>query len=65
MTTPGMKNVALMRYFASSARMRRTPIAPNSPREIGVGDVRPQAIMPLMASKSKVRQAMWRGMTHP
>jgi hypothetical protein len=45
--------------------MRLTPITPNSPREIGVGDIMPHAIIPLMVSKSKVRQEMWRDMTHP
>jgi len=41
--------------------MRLMPIAPSSPWEIGVGEVSSRAIMPLMASKSKVRQAIWRG----
>jgi hypothetical protein len=33
-------------------------LAPNSPREIGDGEVIPREINPDIASKSKVRQAM-------
>src|SRR5947209_11295403 len=42
--------------------MRGTATAPNSPREIGVGEVSPRAIMPDMASKSKVMQTRCRPM---
>src|SRR5207249_4539347 len=35
---------------------------PNSPREMNVGVVRPRAMRPDMASKSKVTQTRWRGM---
>jgi hypothetical protein len=41
--------------------MRPEPIPPNSPRETGVGVVRPRAAKPDHVSKSKERQAMWRG----
>ena len=43
--------------------MRRDAIAPNSPRERGVGVVMPREIKPDWVSKSNVRQTMWRGMT--
>jgi hypothetical protein len=36
--------------------MRRDAIAPNSPRESGVGVVMPRAIKPDCVSKSKVKQ---------
>src|SRR5437899_12541381 len=58
MVWPGMNQVALMSYSASSARIRRAPTRPNSPRDIGVGEVRPREIQPETASKSKVRQTM-------
>ncbi len=58
---PGMKNVVLIPRSASSPRMRRAPTAPNSPREMGVGDVAPRKIEDDMASKSKVRQTRRRG----
>ena len=38
--------------------MRRAPTRPNSPRDIGVGEVNPRAIQPDTASKSKVRQTI-------
>ncbi len=36
-------------------------VAPNSPRDSGVGVVMPRAMKPDWVSKSKVRQTMWRG----
>src|SRR5688572_21220547 len=54
-----MKNVACTRYFASSARIRGIAMAPNSPREIGVGLVIPRAMKPDIASKSKPRVTRW------
>src|SRR6185295_1339571 len=53
-----MKKLAGTRYFARSFSIRGTATAPNSPREIGVGLVRPRAMKPDMASKSKVMQTM-------
>ncbi len=41
--------------------MRCAPMRPNSPRDSGVGVVRPRAMKPDWVSKSKVRQTMWRG----
>ena len=38
--------------------MRGEARAPNSPRDSGVGVVRPRAMKPDMVSKSKVRQTM-------
>jgi hypothetical protein len=54
----GINQVDLMSYFFSSARIRRAPIRPNSPRDMGVGVVRPRAIQIETASKSKVRQTI-------
>src|SRR5262252_8021241 len=62
MVWPGMNQVALMPYSASSARIRRAPTRPNSPRDIGVGEVKPRAIQGETASKSKVRQTMRQAM---
>ena len=45
--------------------MRRAPTRPNSPRETGVGVVMPRAVKPDQTSKSKVRQAIWRGTISP
>src|SRR5438093_7482257 len=56
-----MKKVALMPYLRSSARMRGTATAPNSPRETKLGVVRPRAMSPYIVSKSKVTQTRWRG----
>jgi hypothetical protein len=42
--------------------IRREAMAPNSPRDSGVGVVIPRAIKPDCVSKSNVRQTMWRGM---
>ena len=42
--------------------MRPDAMAPNSPRDSGVGVVMPRAMKPDWVSKSKVRQTMWRGM---
>ena len=36
-------------------------VAPNSPRDSGVGVVMPRAMKPDWVSKSKVRQTIWRG----
>src|SRR5262245_26125569 len=63
MVKPGMNQVALRPRDARRSRMRRDALAPNSPRERGVGVVMPRAINPDWVSKSKVRQTMWRGMT--
>jgi hypothetical protein len=38
-------------------------MAPNSPRDNGVGVVMSRAMNPDWVSKSNVRQTMWRGMT--
>jgi hypothetical protein len=59
-TTPGTKNVAGMPCRRRRSKMRGTATRPNSPREIGVGVVNPRAMKPVIASKSKVRQTMWR-----
>src|SRR5262249_58518831 len=56
-----MNQVALMARDFRKSRTRRAPIAPNSPRDSGVGVVIPCAIKPDWVSKSKVRQTMWRG----
>src|SRR5947207_2268562 len=56
-----MKKVALMPYLRSSARMRGTATAPNSPRDTKLGVVRPRAMSPYIVSKSKVTQTRWRG----
>src|SRR6516225_4258707 len=53
-----MNQVDLIPCFLRSARMRRAPTRPNSPRDIGVGEVNPRAIQPDTASKSKVRQTI-------
>ena len=45
--------------------MRPDAMAPNSPRDSGVGVVMPRAMKPDWVSKSKVRQTMWRGMNIP
>ncbi|MNC90400.1 hypothetical protein D3C83_64920 [compost metagenome] len=48
-----------MPYSRSKERMRGSAtFGPNSPRDMGVGDVMPRAIHPDIASKSKVRHAM-------
>ena len=55
---PGTKNVAFIRSRSSSSRMRWHPPAPNSPREIRLGDS-PKAPDPSeIASKSNVRQTV-------
>src|SRR2546426_11775448 len=53
-----MNQVAGMPRFLSRARMRAAPIAPNSPRDTGVGVVMPRAIQPDIASKSKLMQTI-------
>src|SRR5665213_975159 len=45
--------------------MRGAAAAPNSPRDIGVGLVKPRAIIPDIASKSKLMQTRWDGMVFP
>ena len=65
MVKPGTNQVARMPCDLSSARMRRAPISPNSPRDSGVGVVMPRAMKPDWVSKSKVRQTMWRGTFDP
>src|SRR5689334_20144735 len=62
MVWPGMNQVAWMLWLASNARMRSAPTAPNSPCEIGVGEVIPRASQSESASKSNVRQTRWRDM---
>ena len=61
MVKPGMNQVALIPRVSSKSRMRREAMAPNSPRDSGVGVVMPRAMKPDWVSKSKVRQTMWRG----
>src|SRR5579885_2268582 len=57
-----MNQVERMPWRSRSARMRGAATTPNSPREIGVGVVMPRAMKPEIASKSKVRQTICRGM---
>jgi len=61
MVNPGTNQVALIRRSAKAPRRRRAPMAPNSPRDRGIGVVRPRAMKADMVSKSNVRQTMWRG----
>src|SRR3954468_11799972 len=61
MVKPGVNQVALMPRSFRNFRMRPDAIAPNSPRDSGVGVVMPRAMKPDWVSKSKVRQTMWRG----
>ena len=63
MVKPGVNQVALMPRSLRNFRMRPDAIAPNSPRDSGVGVVMPRAMKPDWVSKSKVRQTMWRGIT--
>src|SRR4051812_3918264 len=62
MVKPGVNQVALMPRSFRNVRMRPDAMAPNSPRDSGVGVVMPRAMKPDWVSKSKVRQTMWRGM---
>ena len=55
---PGRADAALLQNVEDA---RRSAAAPNSPRDSGVGVVRPRAMKPDWVSKSKVRQTMWRG----
>ena len=64
MVKPGMNHVALMARALRKSRIRSAAVAPNSPRDSGVGVVMPRAMKPDWVSKSKVRQTMWRGMTN-
>ena len=62
MVKPGVNQVALMPRSFRNFRMRpQATVAPNSPRDSGVGVVMPRAMKPDWVSKSKVRQTMWRG----
>ena len=61
MVKPGVNQVLARPCDLRSARMRRAPVRPNSPRESGVGLVMPRAMKPDWVSKSNVRQTMWRG----
>src|SRR5260370_36109834 len=61
MVKPGVNQVDRIARDCRNARMRVDARAPNSPRDRGVGVVRPRAMKPDMVSKSKVRQTMWRG----
>src|SRR5256885_14905817 len=62
MVKPGVNQVALMPRSFRNLRMRpEATVAPNSPRDSGVGVVMPRAMKPDWVSKSKVRQTMWRG----
>ena len=55
---------ARYRVALESSSRRGTPTCgPNSPREIGLGEVMPRAIQPEIASKSNVRQTMDRPVT--
>src|SRR5688572_13410251 len=56
MVWPGMKKVDLIPRRSSSRRIRGTATAPNSPREMGVGDVIPRCIHRDGPSKSNERQ---------
>src|SRR4051812_6943388 len=59
-----MYHELFMSCLARSSSTRGTPTSgPNSPREIGLGEVMPRAIQPEIASKSNVRQTMGRGMS--
>src|SRR3970040_1596132 len=61
MVWPGMNQVLLMPYFLSNASSRGAPArGPNSPREIQDGEIWPRAMKPEIASKSNVRQTIWR-----
>ena len=62
MVKPGMNQVDLMPRAFSKLRMRPEAMAPNSPRDSGVGVTMSRAMKPDWVSKSKVRQTMWRGM---
>ena len=63
MVKPGVNQVVLMPRSFRNVRMRpQATVAPNSPRDSGVGVVMPRAMKPDWVSKSKVRQTMWRGM---
>ena len=55
-----MNQVAGMSRCPNSLSSRSAPTAPNSPREIGVGVVWPRAMNSDKASKSNVRQTIWR-----
>src|SRR5882757_9650517 len=61
MVKPGVNHVALMPRSLRNFRMRPDAMAPNSPRDNGVGVVMPRAMKPDWVSKSKVRQTIWRG----
>src|SRR6185295_12470368 len=61
MVKPGVNQVALMPRSLRNFRIRPDAIAPNSPRDSGVGVVMPRAMKPDWVSKSKVRQTMGRG----
>ncbi len=66
MVKPGTNQVALMpRDLQKVEDAAATPMAPNSPRDSGVGVVMPRAMKPDWVSKSKVRQTMWRGTCIP
>ena len=58
MVKPGMNQVALMPRDFRKSRIRPEAMAPNSPRDSGVGVVRPRAMKPDWVSKSKLRQTM-------
>ena len=52
---PGVKNVPVNSYSASSFLMRSNPMGPNSPREMKLGDVEVTCNQGDIASKSNVR----------
>src|ERR1051325_6912182 len=60
MVKPGMNQVALIVCDLRKPRIRPDAIAPNSPRDNGVGVVIPRAIKPDWVSKSNVRQTICR-----
>ncbi len=62
MVKPGVNHVVLMpRSLRNFRRRGAAVVAPNSPRDSGVGVVMPRAMKPDWVSKSKVRQTIWRG----
>src|SRR5690348_9424315 len=65
MVCPGTNQVDGISKRLSSANRRSAPTTPNSPREIGVGEVSPREMKPDKASKSKVRQTMCRAIVTP
>src|SRR5262245_55057612 len=62
MVKPGVNQVLRMPRSLRNFRMRGAAVvAPNSPRDSGVGVIMPRAMKPDWVSKSNVKQTMWRG----